>query len=112
MGKESPKISFASMGEDGAAALIKLSEESRRFSDMMRMYAMNGDDERSMPVDEELVINKDNPIIKGLASLDSAKAEAISKNIYLTAVFANRQLTKTELSELIDSNMALYKLLN
>ena len=61
IGRENVEILFASLGINGAAALISLPEESRRFNEMMQMYST---DSFAMPMNEVLTINSDNTIIK------------------------------------------------
>ncbi len=108
-GKNGTKITFASLGEESTSALLKLSEEGRRFSDMMRMYAMVNGEEDIAVSEEEIVVNIDSEIIKKLNKLDENKALTIAKHIYYMAVSANRQLSKIELSDMLENNKLLYK---
>ena len=110
VGKENIEINFASLGEEGAAALISLSEESRRFSEMMRMYNIgSGNDSFSMPANEALTINTDNPVIKKLISegiADEVKSD-IAKHVYLSAILLSRTLTAEEAKEFVKLNNKL-----
>ena len=106
-GRDDIEITFVSLGADGAAALISLSEESRRFADMMKMYSMNGGGEAfKMPNSEALAVNVDNPIIKKLEG-DAENAEELAKHIYLSAVLLSRTLTAEEAKEFVRLNNRL-----
>ena len=108
IGREDISISFTSLGEDGAAALLSLSEENRRFADMMRMYSLNsGTEAFNMPNSESLSINRDNPLIKKLASNSLENAGDVAKHIYLSAVILSRTLTADEAKEFVSLNNKL-----
>ncbi len=100
-------INFASLGETGAAALISLPEEGRRFADMMRMYSMNSGNAEAfkMPVGEVLTLNVDNPIIKKLESANDANE--LAKHVYLSALLLSRTLTTEEAKEFVRLNNKL-----
>lgn len=111
-GKAEDRISFASLGENSAPALIKLSEESRRFADMMNAYkSFGGLETDEIPVDEELTVNSDCPAVKKLSRLDGEKAKAVAKHIYLLAILSNRQLTASELEELLKNEKEVFGLI-
>ncbi len=103
------KITFISLGEKGAAAIISLPEESRRFADMMRIYSMSsGNEAFTMPNSEELAINRDNPIVKKLESdTESENALDIAKHVYLSALLLSRTLTSEEAKEFVRLNNKL-----
>ncbi|MBE6677945.1 MAG: molecular chaperone HtpG [Ruminococcaceae bacterium] len=109
--KTEDKISFASLGQEGAAALLKISEEERRFSDMMRMYSVMNGEGGTMATEESLVINVDNEAVKKLAELSEAKALVLAKNIYYMALVANRQLNKEELNDMLNNIKEVYSLI-
>ncbi|MBR2901097.1 MAG: molecular chaperone HtpG [Clostridia bacterium] len=107
--KEEIAITFTSLGENGAAALISLPEESRRFADMMKMYSLSsGNEAFKMPNSEAIVINIDNPIIKKLENgEDEEKAILTAKHIYLSALLLSRTLTADEAKEFVRLNNIL-----
>ncbi len=109
IGNETTEIAFGALGDDGAAALISLSEESRRFADMMRMYsASSGNEAFKMPNSEKLTINTDNVIIKKLlANTEAENAEDLAKHIYLSAVLLSRTLSADEAKEFVRLNNKL-----
>ncbi len=107
--KEEIEISFSQLGENGAAALISLSEESRRFAEMMKMYSVSsGNEGFNMPVGEKLTINTDNVIIKKLQSNTEAEnASDLAKHIYLSALLLSRTLSADEAKEFVRLNNKL-----
>ncbi len=108
VGNEAAKVSFASLGENGAAALINIPEDGRRFSDMMRMYSLSsGNEGPNMPNGEELTVNTDNVIVKKLEGLCGEEADDLAKHIYLSAVLLSRTLTADEAKEFIRLNNKL-----
>ncbi len=107
-GREDIQISFVSLGENGAAALISLPEENRRFADMMKMYSLSsGNDAFKMPSSECLSVNMDNPVIKKLESLEDENASDLAKHIYLSALLLSRTLTAEEAKEFVRLNNKL-----
>lgn len=115
MGKEPPKedeggakpVTFVSLGEEDAPALVSVSEESRRMAEMMRMYSIqNGREDFSFPVEESLTVNLASPLVKKLATLtgEEEKANRIAKHIYLSAVLLARPLKPEEQKEFLALN--------
>ena len=109
------KVECELLKDADVPALLNLSEQSRRFSDMMKMYGDMGAS-GSMPVEETLVVNLSNPLVSKLSETysDASRADlnkAIAKQIYMLALVAQRQLTSDELKEFIsDSTNLLEKL--
>jgi molecular chaperone HtpG len=106
VGKEDAKVSFVTLGEEDAPALLSVSEESRRMAEMMRMYSMQGEGDFSFPVEEILTVNAGSPLVKKLQSLPEGdeKAARIAKHIYLSAVMLARPLTPEELRAYVALN--------
>ena len=106
VGKEDAKVSFVTLGEEDAPALLSVSEESRRMAEMMRMYSMQGDgNDFSFPVEEILTVNVGSPLVQKLQAItDTAKADKIAKHIYLSAVMLARPLTPEELRTYVALN--------
>ncbi|MBO4452347.1 MAG: molecular chaperone HtpG [Clostridia bacterium] len=110
-GKEAMKVSFAKLGEDGAAALISIPEEDRRMADMMRMYSISsGGDGFDMPLNESVTVNLDNPIIKSVEEDPESELSADRiKHAYLSALTLTRALKSDEAKEWIRLNNKLIK---
>ena len=93
-------------------AILNLTEESRRFSEMMKMYS--GGENTGIPIDETLVLNTANPLVEKISlSLndDSRKEinEVLAKQIYNLALIAHRQLTAQELKDFISDSLKLFE---
>lgn len=106
--KNAAEITVASLSEKEAPVLLKKTEDSRRMSEMMKMYGL---DSGAMDGNEELVINASSPVcakIQKLASEgDKEGAELLAKHSYMLAAVASRQLSAEELKEFIDMNVKL-----
>ena len=95
-GKEELKVEFASLKDESVAAIITVSEQSRRFGEMMKMYGMDKD--AGMPgQDETLVLNTNSKLTAGL---EKSGNERIAKHIYLLAQMNNRRLSGEEMNHL------------
>ena len=103
-GNENLEVGFVSLGSDGAAALISVSEQTRRISDMMRVYNMNGG--AGIPLGESLSVNLDNTIIKRLIDSEEINRD-VAKHIYLSAVLLSRTMTPDEAKEFVRLNNIL-----
>ncbi len=101
-GNDKLKVSFQPLAEEGVPALLNLSEESRRYEDMMRYYSRG--DLSAMPSMTEmgLVLNSASPLIRSLASVsDEGAKEAAAAQIWSLSLLAQRQLTAEELKSFL-----------
>ena len=94
-------------------AILKVTEESRRMEDMMKMYRMANEDgdAPAFPLDMTLVLNTDAPLIKKLLSMQasgSEKCELLATEIYRLSLLSHRKLTKDEMQAFLTDS---YKLL-
>ena len=94
-------VKYELLKDTSTPAVLTISEEARRMSDMMRMYRMNADDITGMPeVESTLIINKANTTVKHLIEAvgdDKARARNIASQMYNLALLAQRPLTADEL---------------
>ena len=94
-------VKYELLKDISTPAVLTISEEARRMSDMMRMYRMNADDITGMPeVESTLIINKANTTVKHLieaVGADKARARNIASQMYNLALLAQRPLTADEL---------------
>lgn len=65
-GMDKLKLRLQSMSSERTAAMLSVSEESRRMMDMMKMYAMQGMPMGDMGVEETLILNTKHPLVKYL----------------------------------------------
>lgn len=81
-------------------ALLTVSEESRRFEDMMRLYAAPGEELPAFPTEYTLTLNEASPIYTRLCELMAAQgdpADQYAKYIYDLALIAQKKLSADEL---------------
>lgn len=95
-GNEKLKVEFESLADKSIPAVLSVSEESRRFDDMMRMYS--GGAERASIAEETLVLNSSSELIRRLADKPDGK---VAKQLYTLTLLSRRRLTAEELTEFL-----------
>lgn len=110
---ETLKFSCEYLKDSSTPAVLNLTEESRRFADMMKLY---GGGFAGIPEEMTLVLNLSNTLTAKLAekvaSGDNTEiSEKLAKQIYMLALVAQRPLEAEELAELITGSTELYSLL-
>ncbi|MBR3994037.1 MAG: molecular chaperone HtpG [Clostridia bacterium] len=106
------KVTLERLKDAEIPAILNLTEESRRFSEMMKMYS--GGESAGMPIDETLVLNMANPLIEKISESikdDSRKEinELLAKQVYGLALISHRQLTPQELKDFISDSAKLFE---
>lgn len=111
LGKDDMEVKCEMLKDETIPAVITLSEQQRRFADMMRMYSRSngGVEMPPMPTDEKLVINMANPLIKKIEGMLSdadlkLKAEKFAKQVYMLAVLSQRSLTVDEMNDFVNAS--------
>ncbi|HPT85966.1 MAG TPA: molecular chaperone HtpG [Bacillota bacterium] len=110
-GKDDLKVTFEVLKSD-MPAIINLSEQSRRFGDMMKLYSMSSGEQFDVfEEDITLVLNSKSQAIRKLGELAEAAGEnfseeqmAYAKRIYMLALMAQRRLTPDELREFLEDS--------
>lgn len=89
-------------------ALLTVSEESRRFGDMMKMYSAPGEDVPAFPCEYTLTLNPASHAYARLGELMAAeddegraKADAYASYIYRLALLAQKKLSAEELQSFL-----------
>lgn len=103
--KEDIKIKVESLKSDSVSAVILLNEQSRRMQEMSKMFGNMG--MGNFPTEEELVLNKNNNLVKTLLSLKDNKEKEedvslICKQIYDLAVMSHKPLGTQEMTAFIE----------
>lgn len=108
-GSDDMDVSFISLKDASTPAFINVGEQERRFSDMMRMYRMDGMGE--IPEKASLVLNTSSKQYAKLEELLSSgkedSARKIARQIYTLSLIAQRQLSATELKSFLDESFEL-----
>lgn len=107
------KLSCEHLKDHDLPAILNISEQSRRFADMMKMYGGGAGMPMAMPVEETLVLNLTNPLVEKIsAKLETSPEDelntALAKQVYMLALVAQRQLTAEELQNFISDSVSLY----
>lgn len=101
VGGEGLKVRFETFKDSSLPLMLTVSEESRRFSEMMKLYGMG----EGMPAPEgELILNASSSLIRRLgdkAEKNAEEAESAAKQLYLLALLGQRRLSADELTELL-----------
>ena len=96
------------------AAMITLSEETRRMIDMMKMYQMNGMDFGSDMAGkgETLVLNANHPLVKYLFEHgDAENSKIICEQLYDLAMLAHKPLEPEAMTKFVDRTNEIMMLL-
>lgn len=102
VGNDKLKIKLERMSSAKTAAMLTISEESRRMQDMMKMYAMQGMPMGDMPVDETLILNASHPLVAYvLDHEDGDTAKLISEQLYDLAKLQQAPLSSDEMARFI-----------
>ncbi len=101
--KDDIKVKVESLKADDVSGIVQLSEQSRRMQEMSSLYGMNFG---NMPVDETLILNSNNNVVKLLSEISDNEqrkddVELICKQIYDLAVMSHKPLEMKEMTEFI-----------
>lgn len=103
-GNESLTVKFEALTASDIPALLTISEESRRFADMMKLYGGMMPEGMNTPDDTVLILNQTSPLLLSLAEqLDTPLAELCAKQILTLATVAQRPLTADEMRDFLKS---------
>jgi len=110
IGKEKTEVEFASLKNEKTPAMITLSEQERRFSDMMKLYSRGENMPGMDNMGEKLIVNTKNALIEKISTMlsDPAKKETaklLAKQVYMLALVSQRTLTADELEAFVNNNV-------
>ena len=106
------EVKVENLKNEKVAAMMTLSEESRRMQDMMKMYNMYGMDPSMFGGQETLVLNAKHPLVQFVAdNKDSDKTPVICEELYDLAMLSHKQLSPEEMTRFVQrSNESLLML--
>lgn len=103
LGNDELKIEAQALKSADVPAVILLSEQSRRMKEMYRSYGQQFAGMSDMFKDEyTLVLNKSNPLVKKLPSLDEESKKLLSEQIYDMAMLCNKPLPPEQMTRFIE----------
>lgn len=107
-GNDKLKVTFENLKDGTLPAILTVSEQDRRFGEMMKLYGMQND---AMPAPEgELVLNSGSDMIKRLAAKAESGDESAADSagyIYNLALLAQRKLSAEELKDFLRGSFAM-----
>ena len=96
------EIKVENLKNEKVAAMLTLSEESRRMQDMMKMYNMYGMDPSMFGGQETLVLNAKHPLVQYVAkNKDSQNTPVICEELYDLAMISHKQLSPEEMTRFV-----------
>ena len=96
------EVKVENLKNEKVAAMMTLSEESRRMQDMMKMYNMYGMDPSMFGTQETLVLNAKHPLVQFVAeNKDSEKTPVICEELYDLAMISHKQLSPEEMTKFV-----------
>ena len=96
------EVKVENLKNEKVAAMMTLSEESRRMQDMMKMYNMYGMDPSMFGGQETLVLNAKHPLVQFVAdNKDSDKTPVICEELYDLAMLSHKQLSPDEMTRFV-----------
>ena len=99
---EKLEVKVENLKNESVAAMMTLSEESRRMQDMMKMYNMYGMDPGMFGGQETLVLNVSHPLVKYLAeNQESEHSAVICQQLYDLAMLSHKQLSPDEMTKFV-----------
>ncbi|MBP5270331.1 MAG: molecular chaperone HtpG [Clostridia bacterium] len=112
-GNEKLEVSAEALKTSEVPALLLVSERSRRFEDMMRLYTAPGETPPTFPVDYKLTLNTSSGLYSKLCALEASdpeRAERFAAFMYRLALVAQKKLTADELSLLLSDGYRMLDL--
>ncbi len=108
---EGVEVELVTLKDEATPAMLTLSEQDRRFSDMMKLYSQGA--MPTMPkVPEKLLINTKNAVVakieKALGTPEKKEmCQKLAKGVYMLALISQRQLSAEELAEFVKTNLEM-----
>ena len=111
LAKDKLKIKLERLLSNTPAALLSISEESRRMQEMMKMYAISGMPMGELPLEESLVLNEKHPLVDYLLKhetlLETEEGKLLEEQIYDLARIQNASLNGEEMKQFVDRSEKL-----
>ena len=112
LSNEKLEVKVEKLKNENVAAMVTLSEESRRMQEMMKMYNMYGMDPSMFGTDVTLVLNANHPLVQYvLEHKDGEHTEMFCKQLYDLALLSNKPLNPEEMTEFVKRSNEIMMLL-
>lgn len=108
-GKEDLTVKLSALKDDAQPAVLTQDEQSRRFSEMSRIYGQDF----KMPETHTLVLNASNAVVRGLIDAEAGeKRELMAAQLYDLARMSTRPLEKDEVTAFLARSNKLLEMLS
>ena len=105
-------VNVEKMKDDSVAAMITLSEQSRRMQDMMKMYGMSGMDPAMFGTESTLILNANHPLVQYVVEhKDDENTDMICHQLYDLAMLSHKPLTPEEMTAFVKRSNDIMMLL-
>ena len=97
-------VNIEALKNEEVPAILSVSEESRRMQDMMKLYALGGDNVGAFPLEYTLTLNSSSSLCPKLISMindNSPQCELFASYIYKLALISHRKLSADELNDFL-----------
>ena len=112
LNKENLEVKVEKLKNASVAAMMTLSEESRRMQDMMKMYNMYGMDPGMFGGEETLILNANHPLVQYVAEHgDAEHTQVICEQLYDLAMLSHKQLSPEEMTKFVQRSTEILMLL-
>ncbi len=104
-------VTIESLKNEEVPAILSVSEESRRMQDMMKLYALGGDNMSAFPLEYTLTLNNSSPLCQKLLAMineNSPQSELMASYIFKLALISHRKLSAEEMGDFLSD---CYKIL-
>ncbi|WP_373217119.1 molecular chaperone HtpG [Ruminococcus sp. 5_1_39BFAA] len=106
------EVRVEKLKNEKVAAMMTLSEESRRMQEMMKMYNMYGMDPGMFGGQETLVLNAKHPLVQFVAdNKEDSKAPLICEQLYDLAMLSHKQLSPEEMTRFVQRSNEILMML-
>ena len=106
------EVKVEKLKHENVAAMVTLSEQSRRMQEMMKMYNMYGMDPSMFGTDVTLVLNAKHPLVQYvLEHKDGENTEMMCQQLYDLAMLSNKPLNPEEMTAFIERSNKIMMLL-
>ena len=95
-------------------AILSVSEESRRMEDMMKLYALGGNQTDAFPLDYTLTLNTSSPLFSKIAVMMSTsddKLDLVASYVYKLALMAQKKPSADELKAFLSDSYKILELI-
>ncbi len=111
---EQLNVTCEQLKNDEIPAILSVSEESRRMEDMMKLYALGGNNANAFPLDYTLTLNTSSPLYTKLINMMSTsdeKLELFASYIYKLALMAQKKPSAEELTSFLADSYKILELI-